>query len=148
MTHQHDEKSLLKALLPSVPVPEDFEETLWLRRTLQSLPTLAVPEDFEEALWRRLRAERRKVLLRRLGLLLGLTLGGGSAAVWYFLHQPSESPQAPLRPVVQIEPLTFPSSSPTLAPQSPRLPKALGKRPSAPPEPTAGGTTPLTPPDE
>jgi hypothetical protein len=48
----------LKHLLPEVPVPEDFEQQLWLRRILRELPEAPVPETFEAELLQRLSSER------------------------------------------------------------------------------------------
>ncbi|GBD06952.1 hypothetical protein HRbin21_00761 [bacterium HR21] len=148
MTHQSEHKPLLKAFLPPVPVPQDFEERLWLRRMLQALPIPTVPDHFEERLWERLHRESQKAFLRRLGLLslFVLALGGSVAGVWHFLQKSREFPAAPLRPVVQIEPLTVPVTPPSPTPSLP------GRTSTAPPQspaaPITGGTHPLPPPEE
>jgi len=139
----HEPRRSLRALLPEVPVPENFEEQLWLRRMLRELPAAPVPDTFEEELWRTIRRHGRRLWWKRLALVsLLLVLGGAAIGVWQLRKSPSIS--APLRSVTQIEPLSVPADSRFLP--SPSVPAP--RRAQQPATPVRGGQQPLVPPED
>ncbi len=144
MTRHEDMR--FKAFLPNAPVPDDFELSLWVRRALRTLPSVPVPENFEHALQRRIQAHRRLTFLRRIGLLslLVLALAGGGIMLRHLLQKPSATLNAPLRPVLLIEPLTVPAEPP-----APSIQHRIHRIPRhSPASPIPGGTHPLPPPEE
>lgn len=144
---EHNQPRTLKALLPPVPVPEDFEYQLWLRRALRQLPTVSVPEAFEETLLQRLRAEQGLTAWRR-GALLSLlvaVLVSSMLGLWHFLQPPV--PLTPFRSPVHSDPIIVTADQRfTAPPQRPPLHITGSARRSSSPVP--GGIVPLPPPEE
>ncbi|MDW7996297.1 MAG: hypothetical protein RMJ46_01285, partial [Bacteroidota bacterium] len=136
-------------LLPQVPVPEDFEEQLWLRRALHELPTVPVPETFEKELWKRIHVERRKAFVRRGAFLViaFVVLLGGGIGLWYLHRPPSPLVAPPLRQLEQIEPLTV-SIDQRFFVISPRQHHAHPTPSTQLRSPIPGGDVPLPPPEE
>ncbi len=144
-----DRRPTLKVLLPSVPVPEDFEYQLWLRRALRQLPIAPVSETFEETLLQRLRAEQHVAAWRRGAFLslLAVALVSGTLALWRFFHPPA--PAAPLRPIEYVAPLVVTADQRfTLLPQPSHTYTTRSVRRLPSPTPVPGGTVPLPPPEE
>ncbi|MEN3026120.1 MAG: hypothetical protein ABDH31_00225 [Chlorobiota bacterium] len=143
--HTHRQPHRLKDLLPEVPVPQEFELELWLRRALRELPTAPVPQTFEQNLWTRIRHERRQAIFRRTLGILAVTLGllGGGLGLWHLLT-PTPPSQAPLQSVSTIAPLIVPEvkavSSRALSKSSPKLRHS--------PTPLRGAEIPLPPPED
>ncbi len=143
---RHDQHLRLKSLVPSVPVPEDFEEQLWLRRMLRELPSAPVPDGFEEMLWNRIRTEQRRTVWKRSLLLLSLVLTlGGAIGIWQLLTPPTPN-SPPLRQPLVIAPLTVSPDTRFTAKATPPERPALQRHRELSPIP--GGTTPMLPPEE
>jgi len=147
---EHKNQPLLKAFLSSVPVPEDFELQLWIRRALRELPSVHIPDTFEEALWQRIHAEQQ-INSWRHGLAISVlltALWGGILGLWPASRSSTSVTQtAPLRGVVVTEPLLIPADQRfiEIPPQPPRKPSLQPQRSLMP---IPGGTNPLPPPEE
>jgi|GEM_PF-1300981 len=137
----------LKHLLPEVPVPEDFEQQLWLRHILQELPEPPVPETFEAELLQRLSSERPASSWRRWVVAAALLLSG-SLALWYLLR-PDDTPlSAPFRTLETIPPVLVEPDARFVLPTTPLPPPSSSHRRELPTSAIRKGENRFLPPPE
>jgi hypothetical protein len=137
----------LKHLLPEVPVPEDFEQQLWLRRILRELPEAPVPETFEAELLQRLSSERPAPSWRRWVVAAALLLSG-SLALWYLLRPGDAPSSAPFRTPEAIPPVVVEPDARFVLPTKPVQPPPPSQRRELPAPAIRKGENRFLPPPE
>ncbi len=137
----------LKHLLPEIPLPEGFEQQLWLRRILRELPQPPVPETFEAELLQRLSSERPASSWRRWVVAAALLLSG-SLVLWYLLR-PGDAPlSAPFRTLETIPPVVVEPDARFVLPTKPLQPPPPSHRRERPTPAIRKGENRLLPPPE
>ncbi len=143
-THQPEK---LQHLLPEVPVPEDFEQQLWLRRILRELPEPPVPETFEAELLQRLSPEHPAPSWRRWAVAVALLLSG-SLALWYLLRPGDAPSSAPFRTLETIPPVVAEPDARFILPTKPLQPPPPSHRRELPTPAIRKGENRFLPPPE